>query len=63
MIPFMEKTWLMWWMLAVIVIVRWFHLLQATADVEGSDVPCPAPQGEHSSSAEFSAPNARGMFV
>jgi hypothetical protein len=26
-ILFIEKTWLLWWMLAMVVAVRWFHLL------------------------------------
>lgn len=27
MIPFIEKTWFLWWTLAVVVILRWFHLM------------------------------------
>ena len=26
MILFIEKTWLLWWMLATILTLRWFHL-------------------------------------
>jgi hypothetical protein len=29
MIPFFDKTWLLWWMFAVVVILRWFHVLCA----------------------------------
>ena len=29
MIPFFDKTWLLWWLFAVIVILRWFHVLCA----------------------------------
>jgi len=25
MIPFFEKTWFLWWIFAVVVILRWFH--------------------------------------
>jgi hypothetical protein len=31
MISFIAKTWWLWWMLAIVVAVRWFHLqLEAT---------------------------------
>ncbi len=29
MIPFFEKTWFLWWILATLVILRWFHLLSS----------------------------------
>ncbi len=29
MISFIAKTWWLWWMLAIVVAVRWFHLLEA----------------------------------
>jgi hypothetical protein len=32
-IPFIEKTWFLWWFIAVIAIVRWFQLFSATTDV------------------------------
>lgn len=28
-IPFLMKTWLLWWMLADVVILRWLHVLFA----------------------------------
>jgi hypothetical protein len=28
-ILFIAKTWFLWWMLAIVVAVRWFHLLSA----------------------------------
>jgi hypothetical protein len=31
MLALSEKTWVLWWMLAVVVIVRWFHVLSAAA--------------------------------
>ena len=36
MIPFMEKTWFLWWLLATVVILRWFHLLSSRATLEAS---------------------------
>lgn len=32
MIPFIEKTWFLWWVVAVSIILRWFHLLSTTAE-------------------------------
>jgi hypothetical protein len=28
-IPFIEKTWFLWWIVATLVILRWFHLLSS----------------------------------
>ena len=36
MIAFMEKTWFLWWILATLVILRWFHLLSSGTDSEGA---------------------------
>jgi hypothetical protein len=35
-ILFIEKTWFLWWMLAIFVAVRWFHLLSSSR-TEGLD--------------------------
>ena len=35
MIPFIEKTWVLWWIVAVVIILRWSHLfLSNTGAVE-----------------------------
>ena len=36
MIFFIEKTWFLWWMLAVVLTLRWFHL-STRAKLEGPD--------------------------
>jgi len=36
MIPFLQSTWFLWWALAVVGILRWFH--QQSADGEWEDV-------------------------
>jgi hypothetical protein len=44
-IAFFEKTWLLWWIVAILIILRWFHLLRSSADDEGvleSENPVPA---------------------
>ena len=39
MLAFFEKTWVLWWMLAVVVILRWFHVLSAAAPRGPSESP------------------------
>jgi hypothetical protein len=36
-IAFFGKTWLLWWMFAVVVILRWFHGLSAEPQTDNSD--------------------------
>jgi hypothetical protein len=43
MIPFLQNTWVLWWLAAIVLIIRWFHLaMQAPEDsddrVSASDV-------------------------
>jgi hypothetical protein len=63
MIPFMEKTWLLWWMFAVVVIVRWFHALQTTQELKRGDEPGSTPQHAHANSVEFSSPKTESLLV
>jgi hypothetical protein len=37
MIPFFEQTWLLWWVIAVIAILRWFHLLSKGTELDGEE--------------------------
>lgn len=32
MIPFFEKTWFFWWILAILSILRWLHLFSSHVD-------------------------------
>jgi hypothetical protein len=34
LIPFLQKTWSLWWILATLVIFRWFHLFPSRTDDE-----------------------------
>jgi hypothetical protein len=38
MIPFIERTWFLWWLVAVMVILRWFHLFSTRTDEEAFEV-------------------------
>ena len=31
---FIEKTWLLWWMLANVLVVRWFYVLSTRSKIE-----------------------------
>jgi hypothetical protein len=33
-IVFIQKTWFVWWFLATLVILRWFHLFSSLSDNE-----------------------------
>jgi hypothetical protein len=39
MIAFLEKTWVLWWILAVVFIVRWFHVVSADRESYALDSP------------------------
>lgn len=32
MISFIEKTWFLWWIVATLMILRWFHLFSSGAE-------------------------------
>lgn len=34
MIGFVEKTWVAWWVLASLTILRWFHVLRSNDTIE-----------------------------
>lgn len=35
--PFIENTWFLWWIFALVVIFRWFHILSAGVELEDMD--------------------------
>ncbi len=41
MIPFIEKTWFLWWTFATLAILRWFHVISCHTEQEGLERPCP----------------------
>ena len=39
MLPFLENTWLLWWLVAVVIIIRWFHgAVQNSAALNDADM-------------------------
>jgi hypothetical protein len=39
MVLFVEKTWMLWWIFAVVVILYWFHKFSADTEPETLEVP------------------------
>jgi hypothetical protein len=39
MILFIARTWFLWWMFGMVLVVRWFHLLSVDAKRMGSPDP------------------------
>ena len=48
MIPFIQKTWFLWWILAALIILRWFHLFSVRMEDEAREAP---DAGEEKASA------------
>jgi hypothetical protein len=45
MISFLEYTWFLWWIFAVIIVLRWFHTVRVDRDDDLiSEVNAPAGQ-------------------
>jgi hypothetical protein len=47
-IPFFQKTWFLWWILAALIILRWFHLFSVRMEDEAREAP---DAGEEKASA------------
>ena len=39
MIPFIEKTWFLWWTFATLAILRWLHVISCHTEQEGLELP------------------------
>lgn len=44
MLTFLEHTWPVWWILAILVLLRWFHVSSLLADDSESQSRTPAMQ-------------------
>jgi hypothetical protein len=62
-IPFIEKTWFLWWIFAALVILRWFHLFsldsEETFDASASD----GEQAAAIAPVQLHSGSAKGLFV
>jgi hypothetical protein len=43
---FIEKTWFLWWMFAVVLILRWFHVSALDIDAEEESRPIASSKDE-----------------
>ena len=39
MIVFIQRTWFVWWILATVIILRWFHLFSYRTDESAFEMP------------------------
>jgi hypothetical protein len=62
-ITFMEKTWFMWWMFAIVVIVRWFHALPWDTESEALQSPVSKEEQVSLDPGEFASHSASSLFV
>jgi hypothetical protein len=62
-IAFMEKTWFLWWVFAIVVIVRWFHALPLDTQSEAPYEPRSTRDRDGLDAGEFSSHNASGLVA
>jgi hypothetical protein len=43
---FIEKTWFLWWIFAVVFILRWFHVSSVDIDAEDESPPIASSKNE-----------------
>jgi len=43
---FIEKTWFIWWVFAVVLILRWFHVASVGIDAEEENPPIASSKDE-----------------
>jgi hypothetical protein len=60
MIPFIEKIWFLWWMVAIVFILRWFCLFSSKAD---EDRDATASAEEKAAAGQFPSGSASSLFV
>ena len=50
---FLESTWLVWWILAILVVLRWFHVNALTPEDSETHTRTPAvPPASHGASPQ-----------
>ena len=53
MVEFFEKTWFIWWLFGIVVIVRWFQIVSCGPEIESAE-----HHGEDSVHPQFSSLNS-----
>jgi hypothetical protein len=62
-IVFLEKTWFLWWIVASLFILRWFHLFAFRTDGEGTFEEPNSASSSGSSSNQIPSGTARRLFT
>jgi hypothetical protein len=63
-IPFIEKTWFLWWIVATLFVLRWFHLFAFRTDDEGAfEKPDSAKEKSSTGSNQISSGTASSLFT
>jgi hypothetical protein len=62
-IAFMAKTWFLWWMFAIVVILRWFHALPLNTQSDALDEPRSLRERGIHDAGDFTARNAGSLLL
>jgi hypothetical protein len=55
MSQFLESTWPLWWIFALAMIFRWFHVVAASSRLPEDEIPeIPETRTNHSTAIDFS---------
>jgi hypothetical protein len=61
-VPFFQKTWFFWWILATLIILRWFHLFASSADDDGAFEAADSPKEASAGSKQILSGNAKSLL-
>ena len=62
-ISFIEKTWFMWWILMVLVVLRWFQLFSVDVDETAFEVPISSEGGARMASDQMTSASVGRLSV
>ena len=63
MVPFFQKTWFLWWILATLIILRWFHLFASSAEDDGAFEAADSPEEASAGSKQIPSGNAKSLLT
>lgn len=63
MIPFIQKTWFLWWILATLVILRWFQVFSSRADARALEAADSAKEAASTASKQTPSGAAGRLFT
>ena len=63
MIAFIEKTWFFWWIVAVLVILRWFHIFSSRTDERAYEASDSGSRNSSAGSGQIPSGTASHLFT